>query len=200
MIKALIWKEWQQLRWKLIFSLVIVAAFMAIGLRTRIVRDDGIFVICIVGVSILMPIFVTMGLFAEEAEEGTLTLQLRLPIDAKKVYWVKMAAGIIVAVCPLILSLILALVLSGGREVSAVHIIRMYGPTLLYIIVFVIWITTLSMTADSEFMAVLIAIGIFFAWALFCILDDSFRWGGMSMVLTPIGLFQAGFEYKWDLQ
>lgn len=194
MIKALLWKEWHQLRWKLVFSLVIVAAFMTLSLRTRIIPDEGIFAICILGISILMPVFVMMGLFAEEAEEGSLTLQVRLPVKARKVYAVKMSAGLITAACPLILSVLLAMILAGGREVGIPHIMRMYGPAFLYIVVFVIWIAAWAIAADSEFKVVLAAIAIFFAWALFGILDDSFGWGRISMVLTPLGFFEAGFD------
>ena len=56
MIRKLLWKEWHEQRWKAAFGCVILMAFTAIGLKTRLVPDEviialGIFIGAILAAS-----------------------------------------------------------------------------------------------------------------------------------------------------
>ena len=72
MIRPLIWKEWQEQRWKLAFGCVLMLGYTAIGFRTRILRDIEIIISSLVLGSIFLPIFVSFGLVAAERSAGTL--------------------------------------------------------------------------------------------------------------------------------
>ena len=126
MIKPLIWKEWQELRWKMAFGCLIVGAFVLIGLKSRIFRDIIIFVFSAGGSSLLMPLFIAMGLIAEERSDRSLYTLFALPVQIKLLYVIKMILGAVVVLSPILVSLILSLLMAGGREESISDIIKWY--------------------------------------------------------------------------
>jgi ABC-type transport system involved in multi-copper enzyme maturation permease subunit len=196
-IRALFWKEWHQMQWRWIFSLTMCCLFVLVGLKTRVMPDKEIVVINFCGCAFLLPLFIAMGLVAEEREQGSLGMQLKLPIAARKVYIVKMAMGALAVIVPTILSMIIALIMAGNREFTSYRIIRIYGFAIPLGIVFIQWIVVLSMKRKTQWAAALTGMVIMAVWVFLLICDDMFvnsiggdRWN-FSLMITPFGFLEA---------
>lgn len=195
MIKPLIWKEWREQRWKMAFGCLIVGAFVLIGLKSRIFPDIIIFVFSATCSSLLMPLFIAMGLIAEERSDGSLYTLLALPVRIKLLYIVKMVLGAMVVLTPILVSLILSLLMAGGREESISDILKWYVMGAHFAIVMFIVTVISGMRFSSEAKVALTGIAWIGFWVFCVIVEDEmlFRYGSESwtMIITPWGFFEV---------
>jgi ABC-type transport system involved in multi-copper enzyme maturation permease subunit len=195
--QALFWKEWRQMQWRWIFSLTVCCLFVFIGLKTRVLQDDAIIIFSFLVCVFLVPLFVAMGLIAEEREQGTLRVQLGLPVAARQVYIVKITLGILAVATPTIACLAIVLLMAGNREMASSIIIRMYGFGVPFGIVFMLWIVVLSMKRKTQWAAALTGMIILAVWVFLVIADDMLvsigrdHWN-FSLIITPFGFIEAG--------
>jgi ABC-type transport system involved in multi-copper enzyme maturation permease subunit len=195
MIKPLIWKEWHELRWKMAFGCLIVGAFVLIGFKSRIFPDIAINIFSIVGSSLLMPLFIAMGLIAEERSDGSLYTLFALPIRIKLLYVIKMILGAVVVLSPILVSLILSLLMAGGREESISDIIKWHVMGAHFAIVMFIVTVVSGMKFSSEAKVALTGIAWVGFWGLCVIVEGGMtvRYGSVSwtMIITPWGFFEV---------
>src|ERR1041384_1963313 len=64
MLTQLIWKQWKEQGWRVMFATVVLCGFVAIGLRARVGRDSGIVILTAALGAFILPIFIAMGLLA----------------------------------------------------------------------------------------------------------------------------------------
>ena len=194
MIKPLIWKEWHELRWKMAFGCLIVGAFVLTGLKSRIFPDIAINIFSIVGSSLLMPLFIAMGLIAEERSNGSLYTLFALPVRIKLLYVIKMILGAVVVLSPILVSLILSLLMAGGREESISDVIKWHIMGAHFSIVMFIVTVVSGMKFSSEAKVALTGIAWVGFWVLCVIIEVQmfFRYGSESwtMIITPWGFFE----------
>lgn len=202
MIKALLWKEWCQLRWKLVFSSVIMLSFLCIGLRARIVWDEVIIISTVLGGVCLMPVFIAMGLFADELHEGSMFMQLGLAVEPWKVYVVKILVGSAVCLLPIVLSIVAAMVTVRGREVSTQRIGQFFYA-MPFAFIFLLWTTAFGIRLDNEAKVALVALGIGIGWLLIVSVDDMFlrqtALDRISLIVTPGGFMECGVDVPYDI-
>lgn len=194
----LFWKEWQPLRWKLVFACVLVGSFEAIALRTRIIPDVGVYVMTLMGTILLMPVFTAMGIFAGEREEESLAFQAALPVDSDAVYFVKMIVGAAVSAAPLLAGLLVGLFVAGGREegmaaVATAYLNGMFAAALVFV-----WVAVFSIGCRQEAFVPLVYVGLGCAWLVLVYIDE-FLLEGTSMTLlssliTPVGVIAASLS------
>jgi len=198
MIRPLIWKEWQEQRWKLVFSCLAIATFVSIGLKTRVMPDVGIFVITLMGPVLLMPIFVATGLFATEREDGTFALQQWLPVASWKVYIVKVMVGSAVVMVPILLSMALSLFLAGGREITYRLMFTAYLNGIAFALSMLVYIAVFSLKCNSEAKVFVVAVIIYAVFIVMVLIDDMFLHNTflnrISLVITPWGFIEAGVD------
>lgn len=201
---ALLWKEWRQMRWRWAFCLTVCCLFVIVGLKTRIMPDQGIILLSFGICAFAIPLFIGIGLVAEEREENSLKLQLALPVQAMRVYVVKMAMGASAVAASTIASLIIALLMAGNREESAAEIFRIYAFVIPFGIIFMLWIVVFSMKRKTQWAAVLTGIAIGAIWVFLIIFEDIFgqsitrnHWN-LSLIITPFGFLEAASDNgKW---
>ena len=200
MIKALFWKEWCEHRWKLAYGCVILMGFALIGLRSRLVQDDIIVIFASGGGSILMALFVGMGLVAAERSDGSLGMLLALPVRSWKIFVVKMAMGMLVCAGPIVGCMVLSLVIAAGREMSATRIIVPYLGGVTFSVVMLVWMVAFGIRQPSEARAGLVGIAVFMVWFFMIILDES-AWllDGLSLVITPFGIFDGTLDRNYEI-
>jgi ABC-type transport system involved in multi-copper enzyme maturation permease subunit len=202
MIKALFWKEWCEQRWKLAYGCVLLMGFVAVGLRSRIVEDEGIVIMSVVGGSILIPLLVGMGLVAAERSDGSLGMLLALPVRSWKIFAVKMAMGILVCVGPIVGCMVLSLVMAAGREMSASRITVFYLDGVAFGIVMLVWMVAFSIRQPNEARAGLVGIAVFMVWVFIVFLDEVFLkrpLTSLSLVITPFGIFDSTLDRNYDI-
>lgn len=201
MIKSLFWKEWCEQRWKLAYGCVLLMGFVAVGLRSRIVQDEVIFVFAVVGGSILMALLVGMGLVAAERSDGSLGMLLALPVRSWKIFVVKMSMGALVCALPIVGCMVMSLAMAAGREMSANRIIAYYLGGIAFGIVMLVWMVAFGIRQPSEARAGLVGIAVFMVWMFIIFLDEVFLRPStyLSLVITPFGIFDGTLDRNYDI-
>jgi hypothetical protein len=194
MIPTLIWKEWQPLRWKLVFAFVLVGAFEAIALKPRVLPDVGVYFMSIMATMLLMPLFTAMGLFAAEREESWLAFQVVLPVKTGLVYCVKMVLGAAVSAAPLLFGMLIALA-TAGREQAAADIVQGYLFGMMGAILIFVWVTVLSIPCRAEAFVPLVYIALVCLWTVLVFIDECFCQNTVlwrfSMKFTPFCILEC---------
>jgi len=184
-IRTLLWKEWREIRWKAGFAAFILASAVVIGLRTRVAPDIFVlFIVVFIG-GFLMPIFIGMGLFAENRADGSLNALLALPVRPRMIYMVKLTVGTLACIIPLAVSLVLFMVIAGEREISFAETIHFHLVMLWFALILLYWMTAFSVTQLSEARAGLIGLAVFAFWLFLAIGESIAR---QSHFLTSIRL------------
>ncbi len=192
--QALFWKEWRQMQWRWTFSVVVCCLFMIVGLKTRVLQDEVIVLMSMCGCAFLLPLFIGMGLFAEEREEGSIRMQLAIPVHTGRIYIVKMILGAAAVATLAIAALLLTIIMAGDREKSTADIIRIYGFVVPFEVVFLLWIIVFSMKRKTQWAAALTGISIVALWVFFILIEEIFLPAGwkLSLIITPLGFLEAG--------
>ena len=202
MIKPLIWKEWQEQRWKLAFGCVLLMGYTAIGLQSRLWPDElMVFSTCAWGAPFL-PIFIVMSLFSAEKQDRTLERLLSLPVKAWHIFAVKLMIGGIICILPMLGSMFVSLFIAAGREMTAWRIVTPYLGSMAFILAMFIWSAAIGVRQPSEVRAALVSIVIFIGWAAMVMVADEMitkpfdRW---SLAITPFGFFEIGWDRDYSL-
>lgn len=102
MIKPLIWKEWQEQRWKLAFGTVMLAFFTGALLAAGVTTDQEIVLVVVFLGGLILSLYSAMGVFAPERAGGTTTFLVSKPIAAWKVFICKWFFGWLNFVIPML--------------------------------------------------------------------------------------------------
>jgi ABC-type transport system involved in multi-copper enzyme maturation permease subunit len=196
--QALIWKEWQQMRWRWMFCMVIALLFLYIAMTTRIMDDQSILIFSFLACAFPIPLVFAMGLFAEEREDGSMRMQLALPVSTRQVYIVKILLGSLATISLSIAVLLVIIIMAGGREKTTIDIFQIFGYVIPFGAIYLLWIVVFSMKRKTQWAAALTGIAIIASWVFLVILDDTFIGNvgrdrlSVSLVITPLGFIEAG--------
>jgi ABC-type transport system involved in cytochrome c biogenesis permease component len=165
-VRSLLWKEWHEQAWKLVFGALILAAFALVGLRARVVADGVLLQgVCFLAV-LLLPVFSSTGLVPAERDEGTLETLLAMPVKPRAVFGAKTLMGVLLCGLPLIVTAIVSVAIAGGREISTVAMIGLFARTLAGTLALFFWMLALTVRLPSETRAALIAMGVLIMWSI----------------------------------
>ncbi len=184
-IRSLIIKEWHEQKWR-------CASLSAIGLSVVVftmLREPTMTLVVSMAVSIALAIlgtvFIAMGIAAGERSSGTLELLRALPVPMPKVTAVKLVAGMITGLTPVLLVLaatsawqgLLYLLAAQGHEASAAIVkinfgmngeINEYRRMVLFSIACTVnmylWFTAVGVTQKTELRAGLVGIAVAVTW------------------------------------
>jgi len=119
MLRALLWKEWQEQRWRVALATVWLLGMTAIGLKPRILPDLAILIVIWVPTALVLPVFLGMGLFASERKAETLPFLMVQPVGRGPLLAAKAIVGLLAYAAPLLIGGIVVCLAVGGREASA---------------------------------------------------------------------------------
>jgi hypothetical protein len=202
MIRPLIWKEWHEQRWKLVFGSLVLMGYTAIALRSRLLPDEYMIVMMCIWGAPLLPVFVVMDLFSVEREGHTLERLLSLPVRTRQVFAVKLVVGAVVCIFPMTGSMLVSLLIAGGREMTARQIIMPYLCSMVFTQTMFIWSASIGVSQPSESRAALVSLVIFIVWGAIVVIAEHVithpfdRW---SLVVTPFGFFEVGLDHDYSL-
>ena len=188
---SLVWKEWREQRWKMAFGCALLAGFTFIGLRTRVMPDDVIVEFSMMIGGLLLPLIVSMGLIAPGRADGSLARLLALPVPAWHVLAAKAAVGLAVVAAPVLVAAALALLIAGGRELSAADLLGMYAITMGIALATFTWMTATSIRQPSEARAGLVGIAVFAAWSTLLFLAGVMGLGPWALYVSPFAFSAA---------
>jgi ABC-type transport system involved in multi-copper enzyme maturation permease subunit len=165
-VRQLIWKEWHEQSWKLAFGCIVLAAFAAIGLRTRIIPDEEMVMwVCFPALG-LLPLLAATGLIPAERNDGTLESLAALPVTWRQILAVKTLTGVILCAVPLLVAMAVSLMIAGGREIPAFAMFNIYMQSLLTAIALFAWILAMTVRLPTEARAAMVGIGVSLCWIM----------------------------------
>jgi ABC-type transport system involved in multi-copper enzyme maturation permease subunit len=180
-VRQLIWKEWHEQSWKLAFGCIVLAAFAAIGLRTRIIPDEEMVMwVCFPTLG-LLPLLAATGLVPAERNDGTLESLAALPVSLRKILAVKTLTGLTLCAVPLLTAMAVSLLIAEGREMTAFSMIVIYGRSALTALALFIWILALTVRLPTEARAAMLGIGVLFCWIM---LSTGIAEGDLALLST----------------
>jgi ABC-type transport system involved in multi-copper enzyme maturation permease subunit len=93
MFRQLLWKEWREQQWKLIFGTVMLVFFTTTLMATQLSTGREVLVaVWIIG-GLVMALYSAMGVFAPEISNGTQVFLVTKPIQPWKIFWGKWFIG-----------------------------------------------------------------------------------------------------------
>jgi ABC-type transport system involved in multi-copper enzyme maturation permease subunit len=104
MLKAILWKEWREQRWKLAFGTVMLLFFTGSFLAARVTSNkETVLIICGFG-GILLTIYSAMGVFAPEHINRTKNFLISKPVQPWKTFLCKWFFGWLNFTVPILVS------------------------------------------------------------------------------------------------
>jgi len=189
-MQQLLWKEWHEQRWKLVFGCVLLPAIVLIGLRARLLADQTMIEwVCVGGM--LLSILSATGLLPAEREEGSFETLLALPISPRQILIGKTVMGVLLIVGPLSLSAAISCLFFANREITLPAMVLIYLRSILASVSLFVWMFTLTSNLPSETRAGLLSIGVLVLWGLASagLADESVPW--LLSTISPLA-FLAG--------
>lgn len=165
-MRQLIWKEWHEQSWKLAFGCIVLSAFAAIGLRTRIIPDEEMVMWVSFPAMGLLPLLAATGLIPAERSDGTLESLAALPVSMREIFIVKTITGLTLCAVPMIVAMIVSLMIAGGREITAFTMFNIYMQSLLTAIALFAWIFAATVRLPTEARAAMVGIGVAICWLM----------------------------------
>lgn len=195
-IRSLLWKEWHEQWWKLVFGCVLLAGFLAIGLRTRLLPDVAILILNMFIGAFLLPIFASMDVVAAEREQGSLDYLLSLPIRPWVSFMLKTAIGLLLCILPFVVAFAVAMLVAGEREVRIAITLGIFIRGIALGSLLFIWTLSLGIAQSTEARAALIGIAVVVIWVAIGLAgvswDYAWNWGiipYLGAVILTLGLF-----------
>ncbi|MCA9428440.1 MAG: hypothetical protein KC994_25395 [Candidatus Omnitrophica bacterium] len=193
MFRSLLWKEWREHRWKAAFGAVVLGAFAAIGLKTRIMPDGSVVFLAMVISASLFPMFVCIGLVAAEREESTLPYLLRLPSPSWAPLVAKISVAAIVLLLPILMVCVVYTILAWNREVESWRVL--YGGPIFWAVSIevLIWFLAFGISRKRQDSAAIVALLVMAAWMFIFIVFgtlqtiESMEWIKWVVAVQPLG-------------
>jgi hypothetical protein len=115
MASPIIWKEWHEQRWKLVFGTVMMLFFAGAMAAARVMTSKEAVVGVWVFGGFILSLYSAMGAFAPEWTGGTLTFLVSKPLNPGKVFLAKWLFGWLNVIVPMAACGLLALLIDGRR-------------------------------------------------------------------------------------
>jgi len=89
MFKSLLWKEWKENYWKLLFCGSVSLAFTGLLFRMRIIPDEANCVLISMVQVFVVPIVYSLDIFSGEMSNRTIHLLFKIPVERWKLFFSK---------------------------------------------------------------------------------------------------------------
>lgn len=202
MLKALLWKEWHEQRWRVALATTWLLGMTAIGLKTRILPDVVILVITWIPMAFILPVFLGMGLFASERRNGTLRYLMVHPVSRNQVLTAKVIAGLLAYMTPVLIGGIAIYLAVGGRELSTADVVGRIAVIAGFGLVLFVWQLLAGLRCRQEETYILVSAIIFGFWILQGVVVDELylpqRVGQWIWAMNPIAILELidAWEYR----
>lgn len=192
MLKALLWKEWQEQRWRVTLATVWLLGMTAIGIKTRVMADKAVVMMIWNPALILLPIFLGMGLFAAERKERTLSYLIVHPVSRSQILAAKVIAGLLAYLTPFLIGGLVACLTVGGREDSAADLAEGFAIMAALGLVFFAWQLFAGLRCRREETYILMSAVVLGCWAIHSVVVEGWRLterlGFWTWALNPVAI------------
>ncbi|MHC4537608.1 MAG: hypothetical protein ACYS6K_27055 [Planctomycetota bacterium] len=176
MFGMLLWKEWKENLWKLLFCGVGSVVFTIMLFRIRIIVD---FANCILISFIQMfavPVIYSLDIFSGEISNRTVHLLFKIPVPRWMLFFSKYIISITGIILIFLITGLLMEFISGGRETPVLFLLKtnlLYGMAALVLFT---WFCAFGCQSRSEAGSLVAMFGVFIGWGIILL------WSGLSDV------------------
>lgn len=174
MFRTLLWKEWHEQRWRIVFGCTIIGSLALLGFYVRLMRDLEVASLS-AALAGLLALLVGIGLIAPERQSGTLQALLILPIRPRAVLAAKLLIALIASLSPIATAAMIACLMAAGREEPTSRLLSTYLLACPLALTLLIWTAAITVRARSEAMAGLLTIILLTAVGMFGLVNDLFH-------------------------
>ncbi len=194
MMKALLWKEWHEHRWRVALATVWLLGVTAIGLKTRILPDIVILMLTWAPTILILPVFFGMGLFASERKAGTLPYLIVQPVGRGPILATKVIAGLLAYMTPVAIGGVAICLAVGGREMSTADLAGRIAVITAFGAVLFVWQLLAGLRCRQEETYILMSAVVVGCWIIHGLVVDAGnltqRFGRWIWAMNPIAIVE----------
>ena len=174
MLKNLLWKEYQENKWKLVFCLTVSMAFTVLLFRMRLIPDYANTIAISTAQLFIVPIIFAMDIFSGEMSNRTIYLLFKIPVERWKIFLSKYLAAASGMALVFVLNAVLIEIMSQGREADIGFLLKQNLAFGVCAEIIFAWFCVFACQSRSEagsitaLFAVMIGWGIVMLWSSVC--------------------------------
>jgi len=188
----ILWKEWKENLWKLLFCSATSVVFIIMLFRMRIIPDFSNCILISFIQMFVVPVVYSLDIFSGEVSNRTIHLLFKIPVKRWMIFFSKYLVSALGIVLVFLISAILMELMTRGREASMLFLLGtnlLYGLAGLFLFT---WFCVFGCQSRSEagslliMSAVFIGWGIILLWSSVCEVTWAERFVPYSLLLTDI--------------
>ena len=166
MFPMILWKEWKENLWKLLFCGLVSAVFTIMLFRIRIIPDLVNCLIISFVQLFVVPIVFSLDIFSGEMSNRTIYLLFKIPVPRWMIFFSKFLVCAIGIILVFLISSILMEIMSQGREapvfyLMGINILFGFAALLLFT-----WFCPFGCQSRSEAASLAIMFSVFIGWGI----------------------------------
>ena len=166
MFRMILWKEWKENLWKLLFCGSVSAVFTIMLFRIRIIPDSPNCSIISLIQMFIIPIVYSLDIFSGEISNRTIYLLFKVPVPRWMIFFSKFIVSAFGIVVIFLMSSILMEVMAQGRETPILYLAGinlLFGAAALLLFT---WFCPFGCQSRSEAGSLAIMFCVFIGWAI----------------------------------
>ena len=174
MFRQLLWKEWRENLWKLVFCGAVSLAFTALLFRIRLFPDSENCIVVSFVQMLVVPVVYALDIFSGEMSNRTIHLLFKFPVERWKIFFSKYFVCIIGMSLIFLATGLLMETLGQGREVQIGFLFKSNILFEIPALMIFSWFCAFAAQSRSEagslvaIFGVMIGWGIIFFWSSIC--------------------------------
>ena len=203
MFRSLLWKEWKENLWKLLFCSAASVAFSAILFRIRIVPDVDICILLSFVQMFAVPMIYALDIFSGEMSNRTIHLLFKIPVPRWMIFFSKYIVTVIGILVIFLISGVSMEIMTHGREARILFLFKTNLLCGMAGLVLFTWFCVFGCQSRNEagsmaaMFSVFIGWGIVLLWSNLCEVAWAERFVPYSLIfmrITKVGPVGTAFS------
>lgn len=166
MFLKLLWKEWKENLWKLMFCCVAGVGFTAILFRMRIIPDMQTCYAISVLQMFVVPVIYSLDIFSGEMSNKTIHLLFKIPVERWKIFFSKYLVSIIGMAIVFAATSLTMEVIGHGREMPVYFLAKVNFRCGGSAMILFTWFTLFGCQSRSEAGSLAVMFAVFVGWGI----------------------------------
>lgn len=190
MFVSLLWKEWKENLWKLLFCGSVSLAFTGLLFRMRIIPDEANCVMISLVQVFVVPIVYSLDIFSGEMSNRTIHLLFKIPVERWKLFFSKYLVCVGGMCVVFLLTGGLMEIVSGGREMGVWYLFKINALHGIVGLLLFTWFCPFGCQSRSEagslaaMSGVMMGFGIVCLWGVMCDVDWALSFVPYTFILS----------------
>lgn len=162
----ILWKEWKENIWKLLFCGVVSAVFTIMLFRIRIIPDVSNCLVISFIQMFVVPIVYSLDIFSGEMSNRTIYLLFKIPVPRWMIFFSKFLVSAIGIILIFLISSILMEFMAHGREAPVFYLLGMNMLCGVSGLILFTWFCPFGCQSRSEAASLVAMFGVFIGWGI----------------------------------